>query len=183
MISKNRITQILIGFICSILGFYSSSFEYFKFNPEINLVDFSSLIITSTIGLYIAISVQKNITNEKSEKDFLINEISQVKTELKAIYTGVLNDNLEFSDTVFRFKISSSNLSTIKDLFEICNIDDNSKINQISTTLKSLKRIITNSSTVQNKLLISDDDKNLFFNNYRKLTKQFSELIVYINRR
>ena len=183
MVSKNRVIQIFIGFAGCILGFYSSSFEYFKFNTEINIVDFSSLIITSIIGLYIAISVQKNITSEKSEKDLLINEITQIKAEFKVIYSGVLNENLNFSDTVFNFKLCSSNLSNLDDLFTICKIEDKSKINDILRTLTEIKILVTGSSIVDNKFQINDENKSLFFSFYRKITEQFFELIVEINRR
>lgn len=183
MLSKKTIHTIGTLFIGSIFGFYTSSFEFFKFNPEINLVDFSSLIITSLLGLFIAVSVQKNITNEKSEKDLLISEINQIKIEFKKIYTNVINDNLNFDDTVSSFKQTSSNLSSLEDLFKIVQIEDNQKIKKISKMLIVLKKLVTNSPVSDSLLRMSIEDKNVFLTKYRVFTSLFFELIVEVNRK
>lgn len=174
----------IIVFISSIFGFFTSSYEYFKFVSEINLVDFANLVITSLIGLFIAVTIQKHQANERIEKDLLISEISQIKNDLKTIYTTVLNENIDFSDTVFTFKISSSNLSNLEDLFNICQINDcQNNILSLLNKVNLLKRIVTNSPVQNNKFIITDDDKNLFFVEYKKLTELFLELIVKINRK
>ena len=79
---------------------------------------------------------------------------------------------------------SSSNLSNLEDLFSICQINDcQNNVLSLLNKVNQLKRIVTNSPVQSNKFIITDDDKNLFFVEYKKLTELFLELIVKINRK
>jgi hypothetical protein len=56
--------------ITSILfGIYIGDLKFFQIKNEIDLVSFASLFITSSIGIYIASSLQKNIEANKFEKN------------------------------------------------------------------------------------------------------------------
>ena len=54
--------------LSGIFGFYMSSYSFFKFKNEIDIVSLFSLVATTALGIYIASTLQNNIEAKKFEK-------------------------------------------------------------------------------------------------------------------
>lgn len=180
---KSLFRYFLVAVVFSLFGFYTSSFSYFKFNEEINLVDFAALLISSILGLYIATTLQKKASDDKFEKDLLLNEISQIRIDFKQIYSSVLSENIEFNQTVFLFKTISSNLSMVDELFGKYNLKNNQNLRLITLQVRKIKRIVTGASPNGNLLILSVVDKNSFLVEAKKLNILFFDLIKEVNRK
>lgn len=179
---KRWLEYVSIAIISLILGFYTSSYTFFKFDDEINIIDLLTLLISSLLGVYIATTLQKKVSDDKYEKDLLLSEITQAKSDFKNIYNAVLNDQINFNETVYAFKVISSNLSNLNLLFDVCKIKDKRKISDVIRQARLLKQIVTNSSVTNNLIILDSISKNHFFLEYNRLSILLLELIVETNR-
>lgn len=73
---------ICIGLL---FGFYFSNFEYFKFDSDINLIDFVNLLVSIFLAVYISVYLQNQKDKKNVLRDYYIKELnlfSQTCTQL-----------------------------------------------------------------------------------------------------
>lgn len=165
------------------LGFVSTEFSYFKFDNEINLVDLLTLVISTLVGLYIALSVQRTQTIQKSSKDFLVGEINQIKSEIRGIYNQVIQNQVNFHNTKLNFKAISVSLSALETAFIQCEVKDGEGyIRDSQSKLLLIKQLVTNRSLNGDMIVLSNSDRAAFLNKYYDFNGALTSLIIYVNR-
>lgn len=146
-------------------------------DTEVEIIGFSlcksewisvcNLIVTSAIGIWLALIVQKNFTINRAIKDYYIQEIKDVRK----LYVDFLNN-------VYKGKISAKN---IKEWFKIVS----NRINCVERSLNDSFYIKDSNigrihSEIQNFITGTDDFNNGYRNDrlaFRETTK--NEILVY----
>lgn len=164
------------------LGFVSTEFSYFKFDSEINLVDFLTLIISTLVGLYIALSVQRTQTIQKSSKDFLVGEINQIKNEVKIIYNQVIQNQADFNNTKLHFKAISGSLSALEVAFTQCEVKDEGYIRDSQNKLLLIKQLVTTRPINGSMLVLTNIDRAAFLTKYNDFNNVLMKLIIHVNK-
>lgn len=139
--------------------------------------------LTSVIGIWIGVSVQKNLTTNRAVKEYFINENSEIR-----------NDYIKFIDELYASKLSSEQ---IKEWFRLMTI----KLNTFEGFMKNEYIISPELLSIHNQLkhmLTGSDDFNDQYRSahitfcsqvkedilrYRtSLSNSFTKLILEINR-
>ena len=136
-------------------------------DTEIEIIGFSlcksdwisvcNLIVTSFIGIWLALIVQKNFTINRAIKDYYIQEVKDVRK----LYVDFLNN-------VYKGKISAKN---IKEWFKIVS----NRINCVGTD-------DFNNGYRNDKLIFRETTKNDILVYHTKLLECFTDVVVKINR-
>lgn len=171
--------------LSGIFGFYTSSYSFFKFKNEIDIVSLFSLIVTTSIGVYIASTLQKNIEAEKFEKSLNQNLINSLLSKTKTIDKYLSLNNLKFQETVAIFKSLSSLLSELTEINEICKINDCKKIKELRTLFSEIKPLITGGNLCSEKLslTLTLENKGLSKAKLKEFRGKLIELLIETNRK
>ena len=174
----------LIPFIAisGIIGYFTNAYVFFDFKYEIDLISLLSLIISSSIGIYIATSLHKNIEAHKFEKGLNYKLIYSLLSKVKSINKYLQNNSLRFNETIKVFKDMSSIISEMKELNDICRVVNDQKIIDVRNNYTEIKILITDSPTNQNYLNVSARNKTLSEAKIRELIQRLNFLIIEINR-
>lgn len=146
--------------LSGIFGYYTNSYELFKFKYEIDIVNLVTLIITSAIGIYIASSLQKNIDADKFEKALIFDNIRPIANKLKKIAEGINNESLSFQNTKKWFKSISSQLSELESINNMCDIIDCNELDKLRSQYLELKTLLTDSK-IQGELIELPTEKTI----------------------
>jgi hypothetical protein len=175
---------IVCGFLFGILvGFLSTRYCFFEFDPEINLVDLLNLIVTVVLAIYVALFLQKKQGQDGAEKEIIISELKELKSENSILYDYVISGNLNINDTVRKFKTISVRLNSIKDLYRVCDISNSNNLAEIKNKLLDNKQLITGSPVVNNMLAITPTHRSSYGQVSWKINKLITEEIISINRK
>lgn len=165
-----------------IFGFLTNSYSFFKFKNEIDLLNLIGIIITASIGIYIASSLQKSIEAKKFEKELVIEVFRSLTNKTKFLDKYLSANSLKFKQTVRSFKDISSLISELKELNEICNIVEVDKITELRSCLMEIKPLITGSSVEDEYFKLTLDHKGLSTKKLKDFRKRIISLMMDVNR-
>lgn len=174
---------IPIIILSGIFGFYTSTYSFFKFKNEIDIVSLFSLLVTTAIGIYIASTLQKNIEAKKFEKSLNQNLINSLLSKTKTIDKYLSSNNLKFQETIALFKSLSSLLSELKEINEICKINDCNKIVELRSLFSEIKPLITGSNVNSGELNLTLEHKGLSKTKLKEFRVKLIELMIETNRK
>lgn len=169
--------------ISSLFGYFTSSFTFFTFKHEFDIISLISLIVTSSIGLYIAINLQKSLTVNKFEKDLIYNLLQSINIKSKSILKHIETNKLQLSLTVIVFKKISSTLTDLEEYAELCEVIDNENVKELRTEYLELKSLITGSKTQNGTLILSNEHKKLAEKKLNSFNKKVIGFILETNRK
>jgi len=169
--------------ISGIFGFYTSSYSFFIFKPEIDLLNLLTLITTSTIGVYIASTLQKNIYASQFEKGLIIDSLKSLRKEIKSIDRCLLNNSLGFSETIKTFKEIGNIISEINDYNTCSNTINPVEIKKLKSQYFTLKSLITGGNRTNNTLSITQQNQRRAISNIKIINKHIINLMIKINRK
>ena len=171
-----------IGFILGvILTFFATQYSYFKFEDELNVID--TIAIFVNIGLAYAISrvLEKKKTEDRVEKDIIIEKVKQVITIASKI--NLENDKIRFDLANSTFRELSVELSSIEKMIEYVELKiDAKKFDEIKLALREYKKLVTN-QTVSNEFLNFDNfASNRVVLQGRNFKQHLFKIIIDCNR-
>lgn len=102
--------RILLFTLGVAVGVFACNYTYFVFEKEINYFDLFSLIITTGLGLYLAVVIGKVSNKQNSEKTLLITEIKDSIGQLDKITKLVDQRNYLLSKMVAEIKTLNEDL-------------------------------------------------------------------------
>jgi hypothetical protein len=175
----NIIWVIFLVILSGIFGYYTSSYKFFDFKYEIDIVNLLTLIVTSFIGIYIASSLQKNIDANKYEKNLVIENIKPITSILKNLIEKIRTTNLKFDETIKAFKDVSFHISEFEELNTSCDLIENKELELIRSEYLEVKTLVTNAK-VENEVLVLDKlnvEKRL-----EVFRKNIVKLLLKVNR-
>lgn len=173
---------IPIVILSGIFGFLTNSYSYFKFKNEIDLINLIGIVITASIGIYIASSLHKRLEAKKFEKGLVFDSINTLTRKTKFLDKYLSTNSLQFKETVKSFKDISSLISELEEFNEICLIAEKKKITELRGYVNELKPLITGSSVENGQFRLSLDHKSLATKKLKDFRKEIISLMININR-
>lgn len=178
----NNIKIICYITIGSILGVFFSNYEYFKLVEELNLGDILGLIITSLVGLYIADTIQKNHTSHTKEKEFIIDEIKQIREHLAFLKKGSDSGSFPFNETISTLKDLNTKLLYIKQLFEMSPLCKKMDLKKIHAEFRTVRNLISGISPNSGLITIEPRIKSNIERRLNAINKLVFTLILEVNK-
>jgi len=169
--------------ISGIFGYFTTQYKFFTFKYEIDMVAVISLLITSTLAIYIASSIQQGIESKKFEKDLVYKIISPLIQKTKTIDKYLSINSLKFTETVKTFKDISSLISELKEINEVCLFMEQNKATQIRNLFLEIKRSTTGSQLANNIFILTDEDKGTSLSKIKEFKKELIKIMIEINRK
>lgn len=116
---------VLIFLLGSLISFFLSQFEYFKIDPQINVVETLISIMTAIIGLYIAISIQKKITKNQNQYSYIQLKLDDLWCTFN-VFSQLFNyDNKIELPVITKFtKDSYQSISFLKNIYSAYELND-----------------------------------------------------------
>lgn len=149
------VINIIIGVLCLILGIIigQSPLSPFTIDTKIGLLETADIVITVCFGIYLARILEKQIQDHRSEKDILIERITNIESCLSDIESIEADSEIRYAAVVSKIskarekknrlvkhlkkKLKGKNLKTIED-FET----------SLKPDFKTLKNLLTDSPLV-----------------------------------
>ncbi len=145
-------------------------------------IDICSIVVNIILGLWIAISLQNNITNRRILKDHFINEVKQLRDEYKFFFANV--DTIDVSEFLPWFKLMSIK---IDDLMFMINDKYGIEIDKLDPYKINLRDLITNNSDYiaqyrhGGRVVFSSSSKTSLLRFQQGHYSIFNIIIIYIN--
>lgn len=93
------ITRIAVAIVLFalgwIVGLFAENWSWFKFSNEVSLLDVISLVITTAIGLYVAVVIQNNLESKRVEKEIIYGQLNFVEHYLSELRSEVSKEQAE----------------------------------------------------------------------------------------
>ncbi len=139
--------SLLLGGVAIGLPF---SIEGFSFSSKIELFDLISLIVTVILAIYVATSLERRVQDDRIEKELHIEQINKIEQSLREIEDILRGENIQYNDVISRIskiRIKKNNIfSALQECLPRHNSSIKEKVNSITQTIDSLKRLLTDTS-------------------------------------
>lgn len=165
----------------SIIGVFFCNFEYFKLDPTIEIGDIFCLSITTIIGLYIAQTIHKQQNSDRKEKDFIIDEVQNLRKDFGLIINYNDSGTYPFELTKATIKTINKKIIQIQVLIELSTYCKNANIGEIHVAFKSLRRMILQISPVNDNIILSQRQKAQAETKLNLIIQNTYKLILNIN--
>ena len=192
------ITKIAIAIVIFALGWvvglFAENWSWFVFSNEVSLLDVISLVITTAIGLYVAVVIQNNLESKRAEKEIIYGQFNFVEQYLAELRSEVSKEQAEGSnDIVAKIggcrKFWSKIVTLIKEKYGIdlskYNINPNEfiKLNQLCTSTPIIG-VQDNSVLAQDgKVSYSETRKNEIYSEIDRIRMTIVDLKLLINQK
>lgn len=136
------VTTFVLGWI---IGLFVENWSWFVFSNEVSLIDVIALVITTTIGIYVADVIQGNLDSKRVEKDIIFGQFNYVEQYLSELRSEVAKHETDGTvDVMAKIggcrKFWSKIVNMIKEKYEIdlqkerINPNEFITLNQLCTT-------------------------------------------------
>lgn len=192
------ITKIAVAIVIFALGWvvglFAENWSWFEFSNEVSILDVISLVITTAIGLYVAVVIQNNLENKRAEKEIIYGQFNFVEQYLLELRTEVSKEQTEGSnDIVAKIggcrKFWNKIVTLIKDKYGIDlskhNINPNEfiKLNQLCTSTPIIG-VQDNSVLAQDgKVTYSETRRNEIYSEIDRIRITIVDLKLLINQK
>jgi hypothetical protein len=117
---------------------YSQSwFGTTTFSKEVNPFDIIVLVVTSLVTIWLGWYVSKRITEQRYQKEYLINDLKEIEEEINTIQRGILSSSTLEIQTLIGFlnklRTYMDRFSKTIEVFEISSINTKELNNQYNT--------------------------------------------------
>lgn len=192
------ITKIAIAIVIFaigwVVGLFAENWSWFEFSNEVSLLDVISLVITTAIGLYVAVVIQNNLENKRAEKEIIYGQFNFVEQYLSELRSEISKEQTEGSnDIVAKIggcrKFWSKIVTLIKEKYGIdlskYNINPNEfiRLNQLCTSTPIIGAQ-DNSVIAQNgKVIYSETRRNEIYSEIDRIRMTIVDLKLLINQK
>lgn len=172
----------LLFFILGIIVCYISlQFKFFKINLEINVIESTIAIGTAIIGIYIAVSIQKQLTHGQNNYSFVKDKFENLWTKFNSFSEDLKSSNsLPLANMTAFTKQAYSSIDFIASIFDSFELDKRNilelelKIDELEGTLdNSISQNIIEILPIRNEVLANIKEINKCFIN---LLRQISTI-------
>ena len=192
------ITKIVVAIVIFALGWvvglFAENWSWFEFSNEVSLLDVISLVITTAIGLYVAVVIQNNIENKRAEKEIIYGQFNFVEQYLSELRYEVSKEHDESSnDIVAKIggcrKFWSKIVTLIKDKYGIdlskYNINPNEfiKLNQLCTSTPIIGDKDNSVIAQDGKVTYSETRRNEIYSEIDRIRMTIVDLKLLINQK
>ncbi|WP_298741442.1 hypothetical protein [uncultured Chitinophaga sp.] len=173
---------LLLVALGTVFGVVACNWAFFAMDSTIEVTDLVILIVTSLIGIYIAKSIQSQISIERSEKDFLISEIKELKSEFKKIKANSTTGYFDFEEAKTMFKEINQIIKHFEDICLISSFSHKIDNRMLRVEFTDLRNLITGISPVNNQILITFRIKSQVEQKLNNINSILYRSIIHINK-
>jgi hypothetical protein len=143
----------------ALICYITMQISFFNIDEKVNVVEVLISIGTAIIGLYIAHTIQKNITKSQNKYTYL-----ETKIDIVWVAFGTFSQVFSYSDTIegSSFKRLQTEIippvSILKDLFNSFDVP-NQCINELETKLNLFEEYISNLRSIENNVIDFSQNK------------------------
>ncbi len=141
------------------------------------------IIVTSVIGVWIGVSVQKNLTTNRAVKEYFINENKDIKEKYNKFMNELYSNHLSSEKIKEWFKIMTIKIS----IFEFFITNEYKLKSEILQNHNSLKHMITatedfNAQYKKEHITFSNNTKNDILLFHTDISNSLTKLVIETNR-
>lgn len=148
---KRRIINIILVIIIFCIGATFGkllNWGYFELSKDLSIIDALTLFTTIGVAIYITKNLEKEVQENRIEKDLFISKISELETKLKVIEDLVAEKDSSFNKVVCRVHAcrlaKNSIFNSINGNFHKSKSNTFDEFdNNISACINSLRRLLT----------------------------------------
>jgi hypothetical protein len=146
-------------------------------------IDIISLVATSSIGIWIGVTFQKNLTKNRSLKEYFINEIRLMNEEYSSFLSTLYTERTSSRSVQEWFKIMNIKIETI----EVSIVSQMNVLPEILYQHIRMKQFVTstvefNTYYQQNTLHLTPPTKNSILQIHSDFKKTVVKAIIDINK-
>ncbi|MET4138467.1 hypothetical protein [Pedobacter sp. UYP1] len=164
-----------------ILGVWFCNYEYFKLDPSIELGDLFGFALTSFIGLFIANNIQKYLNANRKEKDYIIDVLRKLMSDFLELNSYTELNEYPFDKTKRLIRSLNRKIIQTERLINISSHNNIINLNDLHTSLKSVRRLILGVSPVAGNIVLSSRQKNTAETKLDSIEQEIYRLILKIN--
>lgn len=133
---RRHYLSVLFFIIGTIIGFFINRLPL-EFEPKTNWVSLASFFLTIALAIYLEFVVRPSFSNNRNEKDLLIDQLKAIQKDLRLLQDGyenmrntqLLASNLK-SDIVSRLRNISNQIDLLTQTDELCTITRSNEISE-----------------------------------------------------
>ncbi len=179
------LAKILVPFafliIGTLLGVFLCSYSFFEFDSKINYFDLFTFCLTTIVGLWLAININKSFTRNNSEKQLLITELKTIVEFTDKLSVYIDNGKLPMSRAAGHFKLINKGLLFFDELLYKSHCGSLSAKKCRSHVIE-LRRIVTSESDTRGYYTFRNSKLLLAKNEIGLLRSGLYDLIFSINK-
>jgi hypothetical protein len=164
------------------ISYIFNNFQFFDVSLKLDVVPVFISILTLLLGIYIALVIQKNVSDKRVEKNILIERL----IELKLIYNKIETETITLKDQSSIIGLFTSASKLISRLEKITKISCGKKhINDLIEIRKKhfeYKIISTGGKVQENKYLYDGQVIISLSNKYEDLVFEIDSLMISFNK-
>jgi hypothetical protein len=165
-------------FVCYIFH----NFQFFEVSLKFDVIPVFISTLTLLLGVYIALVIQKNVSDKRVEKNILIERL----TELKSIYSKIDAETITHKDEsiiIGLFTSASKLISRLEGITKIsCGKKHISDLKVIRNKHFEFKELATGGTVQENKYLYDENVLRNLSNKYEKLIFEIDSLMMNFNK-
>lgn len=147
------------------------------------IISLVEIIVTIIIGIWIGVSVQKNLTTNRSVKDYFISESKEIRSRYRNFMNDIWSEKSKAKDIKAWFKIMTIRI----DIFEKFLSYEYKLDPDITNYHNIIKKYITdteefNKNYKKEFIIFEASTKNDFIKLHRDLIKELTRNVIGINR-
>ena len=158
------------------------------FLERVSISDWISIIgiiINSSLSIWLVITIQNRLTNQRVLKDHFITEIKDIRSEYKIFLNNLYSNNTRVKSVIPWFKLMNIKVIDImRTINEIYKIDENI-LNPYQNELRELiteNEDFISSFNLEQNIIFSDNSKTKIIEFQQKNNSLFNRLIIEINK-
>jgi hypothetical protein len=142
-----------------------------------------NILVTSTVGIWIARSVQNNLSKTRYLKDYYIQEVKEIRELYKCFFDEMYNGKLSAIYIKDWFKIMSFRINNLNEFLQKTYKFSNSIIKDKHFEIQNsiTRSEIYNEKYKDTKLVFDDASKSEMLKQNAELTKVFMQRVLDIN--
>ena len=150
---KSHLFCGLIGLLCGVLGFFlfTIPFNYFKLtvNPQLSFqidpVNFLSLIVTVTLGIFVLRSLNRKDEGDKVERDLLITYFTKFESNFTGeIHSMTAKEGIEGSEVAIVFKKYGMYIQEILEIARGHKSKNEEKLIILEKSISEIRELLSN---------------------------------------
>jgi hypothetical protein len=172
---------IAIFFVGFLFGALFPTVISFQIDPKINVSDLLSMIVTSVVGVYLAITIAGNQSSSRFEKEFLIGETKKLAEFLGSQKVFTDTRTINSKEAAIAFKDLNILIINLENIIPIATHCTGISTENIRSSFKELRHAITNLPSTTGVITPSVIERQDIIQKNNEFKKHVFRLIMNIN--
>lgn len=143
-----------------------------------------SIVVNAGLALFVVWRVQKSVANSRTLKDYFIEEVKDLRDEVKTLVIDLQKEDLRPKDMISSFNLISIR---INDVLKLCAEKYGIKTDILEAYQLEMRDVVTNSNEYiqvyrsNNIFTLENMEKSRILNIHKRNSKFFDKIIIDIN--